>query len=161
MKHEVSTFKGTVICVKIPHGWNLVTKVPCPNDTRTLPPFHPFPSALSKFRRRFDIQKLISVKKVQYHNSTTPNNPPPSCSSHTKNATNTNTNPHPLLGIMLTNSSPLSQLLYKAITHVCITHTSNLHICGNPLDGLHHRTPQITHHPGPTNLGTRYGYMPC
>jgi hypothetical protein len=49
-------------------------------------PFHPFLSALSKFRCIFNIGKLISVKKIWYHNTTTPNNPPPSRSSCTKNA---------------------------------------------------------------------------
>ncbi len=46
------------------------------------------------------------------------------------------TYPHPLLGVVITNSNPLSDLLHEAISHVCITHNSKLHICGPPSHGL-------------------------
>ena len=37
---------------------------------------------------------------------------------------------------MITNSNPLSNILQEAITRVCITHDSKLHISGPPSHGL-------------------------
>ena len=112
----------------------------------TLPPYEPFPHALAKLKTRYDIGRIISVKKIRFSRTPPSNtNPPPPVRS-LLTATNT-TPPHPLLGIVITNSTPLCDIINDAIYHVCVTHASRLHLCGPPSSGisvhLHQKPPTI------------------
>ena len=111
----------------------------------TLPPHSPFPSALRKFATRQDIGKLISVKKIQFNKQQEHNKNPQSPVRPLIKQGKTNTHPYPLLGVILTNTTPLSTLLHDAIFHVCVTHNRRLHICGPPSNGI-----SITLHQKPT-----------
>ena len=102
----------------------------------TLPPHSPFPSALRKFATRQDIGKLISVKKIQFNKQQEHNKNPQSPVRPLIKQGKTNTHPYPLLGVILTNTTPLSTLLHDAIFHVCVTHNRRLHICGPPSNGI-------------------------
>jgi hypothetical protein len=97
-----------------------------------LPPHNEFPSALRKFVTRQDIGKLISVKRIRFSKppNTNPQSPVRPLIKRDESY------PHPLLGVVITNSNPLSDLLHEAISHVCVTHNSKLHICGPPSHGL-------------------------
>ena len=100
----------------------------------TLPPHEPFPHSLAKLKTRYDIGRVISVKKIRFSRIPPPNtNPPPPVRSLLPT---TQSNPHPLLGIVITNSTPLCDTLNDAIHHVCITHQSKLHLCGHPSNGI-------------------------
>ena len=100
----------------------------------TLPPHNPFPSALNKFVTRQDIGRIISVKTIRFTKPITPNtNPQSPVRPLIKKE---DTQPHPLLGVIITNSNPLRDILHDALFHVCTTHASRLHICGPPSRGL-------------------------
>jgi len=100
----------------------------------TLPPHEPFPHSLAKLKTRHDIGRVISVKKIRFSRTPPPNtNPPRPVRSLLPT---TPPNPHPLLGVVITNSAPLCDTLNDVIHHVCITHQSKLHLCGPPSGGI-------------------------
>jgi hypothetical protein len=80
----------------------------------TFPPHLPFPPELSKLKTRFDIEGIISVKKVHFNKPLKPT--PTSTPNHIR----------PLLGVIIEKDSSLSKLLLQAIQHVCITNSAKL-----------------------------------
>jgi hypothetical protein len=99
----------------------------------TFSPYIPFPPKIAKLTTQTSIGNLISVKKVRF--------------SKKSNGSSTNTNICPLLGVVITKTAPLGNLLTKAIHHVCITNSSPLQICGSSPEQLsitlHDKPPEV------------------
>jgi hypothetical protein len=73
----------------------------------TFSPYIPFPPKRAKLTTQTSIRNLISVKKVRF--------------SKKSNGSSTNTNIHPLLGIVITKTAPLGDLLTTCTTSYHIT----------------------------------------
>jgi hypothetical protein len=102
----------------------------------TLPPNPPFPPKLARFTSRFDISRIILVKKVRFGVSPT-----------TSRRSGSTPNPayiRPLLGIVLSKTAPFYDHLRDAIHHACVKNSAILPICGSSSDRLSLRLHPLT-----------------
>jgi hypothetical protein len=109
----------------------------------TLPPYNLFPPELNKFKTRFAIGSLISTKKVRF--SVQQQQQP---QAQRRSPSQQQRPPHPVLGVIITKTSPYSDLLYNAIHFVCVKHNTRLNIFGTATErislSLHERPQDVT-----------------
>jgi hypothetical protein len=90
----------------------------------TFPPHDPLPPNLNKIRTRFAIGSLISMKKVWFSTQQQlPQHQRPPSTQHPQDHP-----PHPVLGAVLTKTTPYSNLLYNAIHFVCVKNNACVNI---------------------------------
>jgi hypothetical protein len=109
----------------------------------TLHPYNLFPPELNKFKTRFAIGSLISTKKVRF--SVQQQQQP---QAQRRSPSQQQRPPHPVLGVIITKTSPYSDLLYNAIHFVCVKHNTCLNIFGTATEritlSLHERPQDVT-----------------
>jgi hypothetical protein len=108
-----------------------------------LPPYNLFPPELNKFKICFAIGSLISAKKVRF--SAQQQQQP---QSQHRSTAQQQRPPHPVLGVIVTKTSPYSDLLYNAIHFVCVKHNTCRNIFGTATErisiALHEQPQDVT-----------------